>query len=117
MKTVVLPFPDSKLQPNARIHFQALAKLRKKARQDGFHAARAEELKAADCVNGLKITFVQNDKRRRDLDNLLAGMKGYLDGVAQAAGVDDSVFRPLTLDRAIGAQKCVIVEFFGVGNE
>jgi crossover junction endodeoxyribonuclease RusA len=34
--------------------------------------------------------FVPPDRRRRDLDNLIASMKAGLDGLADALGVDDS---------------------------
>jgi crossover junction endodeoxyribonuclease RusA len=38
--------------------------------------------------------FCPPDKRKRDLDNLLARMKAGLDGLADALGVDDTIFRP-----------------------
>ncbi|SOE49110.1 hypothetical protein ODI_R1848 [Orrella dioscoreae] len=44
------------------------------------------------------LTFVAPDRRRRDIDNLLACMKSQMDGIAIALGVDDSQFRPITLD-------------------
>lgn len=47
----------------------------------------------------LSLTFCPPDKRRRDLDNLLAAMKPDFDGVSQALGVDDQLFEPLTLRR------------------
>lgn len=36
--------------------------------------------------------FLPPDRRRRDMDNLLASCKGLLDGIADALGVDDSRF-------------------------
>lgn len=47
----------------------------------------------------LTVTFVAPDKRRRDMDNLFASLKADLDGVAQALGIDDSLFEPVTLKR------------------
>ena len=47
----------------------------------------------------LAVTFHAPDKRRRDLDNLLASMKADFDGLSQALGVDDQLFNPLTLRR------------------
>ena len=47
----------------------------------------------------LVVTFHAPDKRRRDLDNLLASMKADFDGLSQALGVDDQLFNPLTLRR------------------
>jgi crossover junction endodeoxyribonuclease RusA len=48
----------------------------------------------------ITITFVQKDKRHRDLDNLLAASKPALDGIAAALGVDDRCFEPITIQRA-----------------
>lgn len=46
----------------------------------------------------LTIIFYPPDNRRRDLDNCHAAIKSGLDGMASALGVDDRVFRPITLD-------------------
>lgn len=47
----------------------------------------------------LKIEFIASDKRKRDLDNLLASAKCSLDAVAQAMGIDDRQFEPVTISR------------------
>ena len=52
----------------------------------------------------LTITFHQPDRRARDRDNLLAAMKPTLDGLADALGVNDSQFEPVTLRRAYGGK-------------
>ena len=43
----------------------------------------------------LKLTFVAADKRRRDLDNLIAACKPWIDGLVGASGVivDDAADR------------------------
>jgi len=41
----------------------------------------------------------QADRRRRDLDNLLAASKSALDAVAAALAMDDREFEPVTLRR------------------
>lgn len=46
----------------------------------------------------LNITFNPPDRRRRDLDNMLAACKAYLDGISDALGVDDSNFK-LTIQK------------------
>jgi crossover junction endodeoxyribonuclease RusA len=48
-----------------------------------------------DTIN-VKLTFHPPTKGRRDRDNVQASMKHYLDGIAQALGVDDSRFRPVS---------------------
>ena len=46
----------------------------------------------------LAFTFCPPDARRRDLDNYLAHEKCRVDGIAKALGIDDSQFRPITID-------------------
>ena len=40
----------------------------------------------------LSITFYPPDRRKRDLDNMLASIKAGLDGLSDAIGIDDSDF-------------------------
>lgn len=65
----------------------------------------------------LRITFNPPDRRKRDLDNLLASIKSHLDGVADVIGVDDSKWG-LTLVRGEvvkgGAVKVEVVDRNGV---
>lgn len=91
---ITLPWPPRELLPNARVHF------RKKS-----DAARKYK---ADCVlltpktiegTHLSMTFCPPDKRRRDLDNMLASFKVGVDAIAQVMGVDDYHFT-LSLRRA-----------------
>lgn len=81
------------------------------------HAAKVEAWKvgyylthqAAQAFNGkwqstagivpVTLTFCPPDKRKRDLDNLLAASKAVLDGVAAALLMDDREFEPVTLKR------------------
>ena len=117
MMRVELPWPDASLAPN-----------RKNGRHwSGVHAAKVRRLADARCLTlaamqaqgyvpppgklALTITFHAPDKRRRDLDNLLAAMKPDLDGVSCALGVDDQFFEPLTLCRgAVRKPGCVVLE-------
>ena len=46
----------------------------------------------------LALIFNKRSKGRYDLDNALAAMKHALDGIAQALRIDDSKFRPVTID-------------------
>lgn len=41
----------------------------------------------------VSLTFLPPDRRRRDLDNLIASMKSGLDVLADALGVDDNRFK------------------------
>lgn len=93
MLTVTLPWPPTALSPNTRhAHWSQLAKAKKRYRAACHLEALAGHCRrmAPDTRLHLHLTFVPPDKRRRDLDNLIASMKAGLDGVADALGVDDS---------------------------
>ena len=99
--SVTLPWPHKDLNPNSRKHRLSVAPIRKKARADAGWACKAAKMNfahLADTGLHLRITFNPPDKRRRDLDNMLAGIKSHLDGVSDVIGVDDSKWG-LTLRR------------------
>jgi crossover junction endodeoxyribonuclease RusA len=102
---VSLPFPDKSLFPNAKNgrHWGGPHPAKVEARLFGWVAAKQAQLKHEAFKDDggpipVSIVFCQPDKRRRDLDNMLAAMKSALDGVAEALGVDDSRFRPILID-------------------
>jgi crossover junction endodeoxyribonuclease RusA len=111
MIALTLPWPNAKLNPNRSKggHWGITAALRKKARADA-HFLTGAAMRAAKVAAGAAgplaviITFVQPDRRARDRDNLLAAMKPALDGVADALGVNDAQFEPVTLRREYGAK-------------
>lgn len=97
MTIIHLPWPPSVLSPNSRADRRAATPHRKAYREAGFYAAK--EARAAIPADAeLAIKFFPPDRKRRDLDNMLASIKAGLDGIALAAGVDDSGWS-LSLDR------------------
>ncbi len=84
---IVLPWPPSCLSPNSRTDRRKSAAPRAKYRDDAMLVSRSHR---ADYHPNLIITFHAPDKRRRDLDNMLASIKSGLDGVAKGIGVDDA---------------------------
>lgn len=42
----------------------------------------------------LTVTFNPPDKRQRDRDNMIASVKAYQDGIADALGANDHTFSP-----------------------
>lgn len=99
MNRVELPWPSSALSPNARGHFQIVARAKKKARSDAAVACAAAGIRKLNAsALHLTLTFCAPDKRRRDIDNLLASSKALIDGIADATGVDDSTYT-ITLAR------------------
>ncbi len=99
---VKLPFPDAALFPNRKNgkHWSASQPAKVAAREYGYFAAKQAMagFSVADGKIPLSIVFAPPDARKRDLDNMLAAMKPALDGIAAALGVDDSRFRPVTID-------------------
>ena len=96
---VTLPWPSKELNPNASIHYMALAKFKAAYRSTCrllALAAGAQEfgrdwpMKAKQRVH---YDFFPPDKRRRDDGNCISSMKSGQDGIADALGVDDQWFR------------------------
>ena len=92
--TVQLPWPVSVLSPNARVHWSRKAQIVRASRRTAW--ALTLEAKLPTMSVGarphLAFEFCPPDRRRRDLDNLIASMKASNDGIADALGVDDSRF-------------------------
>jgi crossover junction endodeoxyribonuclease RusA len=112
---IELPYPSSELMPN-RKHgksWTATKDAKNASISDSFYLTKqaAVGVKFKQDKIALTITFVQSDKRHRDLDNLLASSKAQLDGVARALGVDDKLFEPITIKRGFNkAQSATIIE-------
>jgi len=90
---IVLPWPPKVLSPNARVHFRVKAGAVKAYRETAYWLAKATPLAVpAEGGIALRLDFHPPDRRRRDLDNMLAAIKAGIDGIAQAHGVDDARF-------------------------
>jgi len=72
-----LPWPPRELSPNSRKDRRAVTPKRKAYRDAGFYAAKASGLAVAHDAT-LAIRFHPPDRRRRDLDNMLASIKAGL---------------------------------------
>lgn len=103
MMRVILPWPDRRLSPNARIHWRAKAPVTAKARKDAAYLtydampAGAREVRQHFSGEGpisYQVTFYPPDKRHRDDDSMIAMLKAARDGIADALGVNDRRFRP-----------------------
>ena len=87
-----LPWPDKRLNPNARIHWAVKARAVKAYRD----ACRVLAIQSGACKLSsdgklpVRVTFHPPDKRRRDRDNMIGSFKAGADGVADAIGVDDA---------------------------
>lgn len=103
---VKLPWPPNQLNPNHSVHWAQLGRVTKKAHREGFILMRSE-LNKQDAIDPKDIKkvriaymFAPPDHRDRDDDNLIRCMKPYRDGIAEALGVDDKIFRTCESDFA-----------------
>lgn len=99
---ITLPWPDKRLTPNAkrRKHWRYYQPFAKMDRQFGWAATMAdttpEQRKALASLDKVPMTirFYPPDNRRRDADGAIGAAKHLLDGVSDALGIDDHLFRP-----------------------
>lgn len=94
---VVVPWPHRYLSPNSRINWAAKAQIVQKARMTSRVLAKqlfGEQDPAEPIDERINVQLVLHprDRRRRDEDNIIASMKAYLDGIADAMGVNDAFF-------------------------
>lgn len=92
--TITLPWPPSKLSRNgSQADYSGKARSARLYRSDALVCALRDA--RGVTVSGnimLDITFHAPDKRRRDLDNLLAMTKQGIDAIAEVLKVDDYSF-------------------------
>jgi crossover junction endodeoxyribonuclease RusA len=96
--SITLPWPPVELSPNRPGHWAKKAKAKKAYRTACRAIVEACPYEGAslppDAILSVSMRFHAPSRRRYDWDNLLARMKAGLDGISDALGVDDSIFRP-----------------------
>lgn len=93
--TITLPWPPSKLSRNgSQGDYSGKARSARLYRSDALICALrdARGVTVGDGPIMLDMTFCPPDKRRRDLDNLLAMSKQGIDAIAEVLRVDDARF-------------------------
>ena len=110
--------PDHRLSPNARLHYMLLYKAKREAKEEAFVIAKKRGVpdKPYHRVH-ITITYASTDKRRRDMDNLMASTKPYIDGLVVAKVIkDDSVFNvSYSLYYEVGDKARTIIEIEEIG--
>ena len=82
--------PDKRLSPNARLHHMELYKVKEEVKEDVGWLVLEQGIPATPSKKAhIPITWVAGDKRRRDIDNLLASMKAYIDGLVEVRLIED----------------------------
>jgi len=96
--TLTLPWFSRRCSPNSkRNNWRVKHEARKKQKVVGAVIAKALPKVKHDKNIPIDIKFYPVGKGN-DLDNCLASIKGALDGIANELGVNDSRFRPITID-------------------
>lgn len=121
---LVLPWPPSALNPNARHgHPARKAKFAREYRQ----ACWSETLANFGCAAGqrmfpgtgriaIRLDLFPPDKRSRDDDNAESAFKAGRDGVAQALKVDDARFQMNRFLHIDQPRNCVVLTFLDVSQ-
>ena len=95
MISVRLPWPSPVLSPNHRGHWAPKAKATRTTRVHTAWLVKEQcSAKPSWAKAAIGVTFCPPNKRRRDLDNLIASAKAISDGIADAIGLDDQHFIP-----------------------
>jgi len=112
---IVLPWPDKALSPNSRVHWAQKAKAVKNARGFGRLAAMGAKYNAQTFAGyegklHLWIDYYAKTRNYPDADNCLSASKAYLDGIADALGINDRRFvhHPFVKDETLKGGKVVI---------
>ena len=94
---VLLPWPPKPLWQNRRCHWSQKALAVAQARKGALYASIEAGLRHMPTGDGwthhLSFDFCPPDRRKRDLQNLPATQKAYIDGIADALGIDDGNFK------------------------
>ena len=96
--TISIPWPARVLSPNDRSHWTKKSKAKASYKETCKLLALANVPKLPQGRIHLRIVFHPPSMRAFDLDNALASIKSGLDGIADAWGVNDKMFRPITVD-------------------
>lgn len=94
-----LMWPPRILHPNSRPNVFAKAKAIKVYRYYAEVVAKASGVKVSPVDHlHLHATFYPADKRRRDIDGMLASIKAGIDGICDGLGINDYAFRSASVE-------------------
>lgn len=121
--TIELPWPPAELSPNARVHYFALSRAKKRYRRACWLSTLEQKVRLPAVVPArfhVWLEFSPPDRdawRSYDRDNLIARMKAGLDGICDALQIDDDRFESPRADLvAATAEGGVRVRITGAGE-
>jgi len=91
MITIVLPLPEKALSPNARVGWWIKCNTVGRARLRAFARTRSVlgDARPQWPAATIRAIFYHAQRRRRDVDNLNASLKAYVDGIVSAGLLQD----------------------------
>ncbi len=89
---IALPYPAAQLWPNGRYHWSVRARQIKKHREWARLATLADNTRPATVGRIIATLYPKPRGPAPDRDNTIAAIKAYLDGIADALGVNDRTF-------------------------
>lgn len=100
MITITLPWPHPILFPNAakKEHWMPCAEAKRNARAFAKYTVAGMHVQPPTTPCRVTYIFHKPDHRVRDLDGCHSAMKSAQDGIADALGIDDRHFHPVSLD-------------------
>lgn len=99
---IILPWPDSTLMPNRNIgrHWAMRHNAKGAAKMEAIDQARKwRGVLPPGAGLAVSIKLEPPDRRKRDIDNLLAALKPSIDGLAQGLGINDAQICRTVIDR------------------
>ncbi|HEV8034519.1 hypothetical protein [Yoonia sp.] len=117
MTTLTLSWPSRDLSQNSRVHWAAKARATASHKTEAWTLAKAAKV-ATDPHAVLTFTF-HPPNNRHDVQNLPGMCKAAIDGIAQAMGCDDKLFRCRFPDRFAEVRKLgqIIIEISAITYE
>jgi len=110
--------PDSDLSPNKRLHHMQLYRAKRDAKDEAMALVLEQGRPDIPYEKAhITITWVAKDKRRRDVDNLFASMKPYIDGLVESGLLvdDDARHVSYTLKYERGDADNTVIEVKEIG--
>jgi crossover junction endodeoxyribonuclease RusA len=91
---IELSWPAKELSPNSRVHHMVLHRFKKAAKTEAGWATKMVRpfTWGHDGRFDILLRAYPPVSRNRDADNLVASCKAFLDGIAEALGINDSTF-------------------------
>ena len=105
--------PNPNLSPNKRLHHMVLYRAKAAAKMDAIALVMAQGKPARPYERAhITITWIAKDRRTRDIDNLFASMKPFIDGLVHVGLLrdDDAMRVSYTLRYQQGEKANTIIE-------